>query len=134
MSKLSMAIASRLHFRLLFYFHTIEQGILRVRILFVSELAGGPMRFDLTQGKALRLLIVPQAIRLILPPLTNDFISLLKDSSLVSALMMVELTGAYPKASTILAPACWWRFCIYFLFFRSCGLPPRWRSGSARDD
>ena len=58
----------------------------------------------------------------------------LKDSSLVSALMMVELTGAYPKASTILAPACWWRFCIYFLFFRSCGLPPRWRSGSARDD
>src|SRR5271157_376054 len=54
----------------------------------------------LTQGKALRLIIVPQAIRLILPPLTNDFISLLKDSSLVSALTMVELTGAYHRLAT----------------------------------
>jgi polar amino acid transport system substrate-binding protein len=54
----------------------------------------------LTQGKALRLVIVPQAIRLILPPLTNDFISLLKDSSLVSALTMMELTGAYNRLAT----------------------------------
>jgi polar amino acid transport system substrate-binding protein len=54
----------------------------------------------LTQGKSLRLVIVPQAIRLILPPITNDFISLLKDSSLVSALTMVELTGAYNRLAT----------------------------------
>jgi polar amino acid transport system substrate-binding protein len=54
----------------------------------------------LTHTKALRLVIVPQAIRLILPPLTNDFISLLKDSSLVSALTMVELTGAYHRLAT----------------------------------
>jgi polar amino acid transport system substrate-binding protein len=54
----------------------------------------------LTQGKALRLVIVPQAIRLVLPPLTNDFISLLKDSSLVSALTMLELTGAYNRLAT----------------------------------
>ena len=54
----------------------------------------------LTQGKALRLVILPQAVRLILPPLTNDFISLLKDSSLVSALTMVELTGAYNRLAT----------------------------------
>ena len=45
----------------------------------------------LTRVKALRLVIVPQAIRFILPPFTNDFIALLKDSSLVSALTMVEL-------------------------------------------
>ena len=54
----------------------------------------------LTQGKALRLVIAPQAIRFVLPPLTNDFISLLKDSSLVSALTMVELTGAYHRLAT----------------------------------
>jgi polar amino acid transport system substrate-binding protein len=54
----------------------------------------------LTRFKALRLVIVPQAIRLILPPLTNDFIALLKDSSLVSALTMVELTGAYNRLAT----------------------------------
>ena len=54
----------------------------------------------LTRVKALRLVIVPQAIRFILPPFTNDFIALLKDSSLVSALTMVELTGAYNRLAT----------------------------------
>jgi polar amino acid transport system substrate-binding protein len=54
----------------------------------------------LTRGSALRLVIAPQAIRFILPPFTNDFIALLKDSSLVSALTMVELTGAYNRLAT----------------------------------
>jgi polar amino acid transport system substrate-binding protein len=54
----------------------------------------------LTRINALRLIIVPQAIRLILPPFTNDFIALLKDSSLVSALTMLELTGAYNRLAT----------------------------------
>jgi polar amino acid transport system substrate-binding protein len=54
----------------------------------------------LTQGRALRLVILPQAIRFILPPLTNDFIALLKDSSLVSAITMLELTGAYHRLAT----------------------------------
>ena len=54
----------------------------------------------LTQSQSLRLVIIPQAIRFVLPPLTNDFISLLKDSSLVSALTMVELTGAYHRIAT----------------------------------
>jgi polar amino acid transport system substrate-binding protein len=54
----------------------------------------------LTHSKTLRLVIMPQAIRFVLPPLTNDFIALLKDSSLVSALTMVELTGAYHRLAT----------------------------------
>jgi polar amino acid transport system substrate-binding protein len=54
----------------------------------------------LTRVNALRLVIAPQAIRFILPPFTNDFIALLKDSSLVSALTMVELTGAYNRLAT----------------------------------
>jgi polar amino acid transport system substrate-binding protein len=54
----------------------------------------------LTRRNALRLVIVPQAVRFILPPLTNDFIALLKDSSLVSALTMLELTGAYNRLAT----------------------------------
>ena len=54
----------------------------------------------LTQGRALQLVILPQAIRFILPPLTNDFIALLKDSSLVSAITMLELTGAYHRLAT----------------------------------
>jgi len=54
----------------------------------------------LTQSKTLRLIIIPQAVRLVLPPLTNDFIALLKDSSLVSALTLLELTGAYNRLAT----------------------------------
>ena len=34
----------------------------------------------------------PQAFRLALPPMTNDFVALLKDSSLVSVLTVLELT------------------------------------------
>jgi len=41
---------------------------------------------------AMRLIILPQAIRRILPPLGNDFIALLKDSSLATVLAVNELT------------------------------------------
>jgi polar amino acid transport system substrate-binding protein len=54
----------------------------------------------LSQNQVLRLVIIPQAFRLVLPPITNDFISLLKDSSLLSALTIVELTGAYHRLAT----------------------------------
>ncbi len=40
----------------------------------------------------LRLIRGPQAFRLALAPMTNDFVALLKDSSLVSVLTVVELT------------------------------------------
>lgn len=40
----------------------------------------------------LRHVLVPQALRLALPPMTNDFVSLLKDSSLVSVITVIELT------------------------------------------
>jgi len=36
--------------------------------------------------------LLPQALRLALPPMTNDFVSLLKDSSLVSVITVIELT------------------------------------------
>jgi polar amino acid transport system substrate-binding protein len=41
---------------------------------------------------ALRRIVLPQAFRLALPNTTNDFIALLKDSSLVSVITVVELT------------------------------------------
>jgi polar amino acid transport system substrate-binding protein len=41
---------------------------------------------------ALRRVIVPQALRHAIPNVTNDFIALLKDSSLVSVITVVELT------------------------------------------
>jgi polar amino acid transport system substrate-binding protein len=58
------------------------------------------LALGLSRTKTLRLVILPQAFRLVLPPLTNDFIALLKDSSLVSALTMLELTGVYHRLAT----------------------------------
>lgn len=42
--------------------------------------------------EALRYVILPQAIRVVLPPLGNDFIAMLKDTSLASAIGVKELT------------------------------------------
>ena len=40
----------------------------------------------------MRHIVLPQAIRRVLPPLGNDFIAMLKDSSLLSAIGVGELT------------------------------------------
>jgi polar amino acid transport system substrate-binding protein len=48
-----------------------------------------------TTSQTLRLIVGPQAIRVSIPPMTNDFIALLKDSSLVSAVTLTELTKTY---------------------------------------
>jgi polar amino acid transport system permease protein len=42
--------------------------------------------------QSMRHVILPQAIRVILPPVGNEFIALLKDSSLVSAVALADLT------------------------------------------
>ena len=45
-----------------------------------------------SEAQTLRLIRAPQAFRLALAPMTNDFVALLKDSSLVSVITVVELT------------------------------------------
>ena len=44
----------------------------------------------LSRGQALRYVILPQAVRRVVPPLLNDFIGLQKDTALVSVLGVVE--------------------------------------------
>jgi polar amino acid transport system substrate-binding protein len=46
----------------------------------------------LSEVQTLRLVRAPQALRVALAPMTNDFVALLKDSSLVSVITVVELT------------------------------------------
>jgi polar amino acid transport system substrate-binding protein len=53
----------------------------------------------LSRWQALRHVVFPQALRTALPAVTNDFVALLKDSSLISVITVVELT----KRMTILA-------------------------------
>jgi polar amino acid transport system substrate-binding protein len=58
------------------------------------------LALGMTRLQSLRHVIVPQAMRLVIPPVTNDFISLLKDSSLVSVITMVELTKVYGQLAS----------------------------------
>ena len=46
----------------------------------------------MTWGQTMRYIIVPQAFKRVIPPLGNEFIALLKDSSLVSVIGFEELT------------------------------------------
>jgi polar amino acid transport system permease protein len=56
----------------------------------------------MTYWQAMRYIILPQAIRRVLPPLGNDFIACLKDSSLLTVVAVSELTqlGRLRRSST----------------------------------
>ncbi len=56
----------------------------------------------MTYWQAMRYVILPQAVRNVLPPLGNDFIAIVKDSSLVSVLGVQDITqlGKVYSAST----------------------------------
>ena len=58
----------------------------------------------LTRWHAFRLVVYPQAIRTVLPPLGNDFVAMIKDSALVSALGVQDITqlGKVYSSSTFL--------------------------------
>ena len=46
----------------------------------------------MSHGQAMRFVIVPQAVRKVIPPLLNDLIALMKDTSLVAFIGLAELT------------------------------------------
>lgn len=50
------------------------------------------LALGMTRRQALRYIVLPQALRVALPPIGNDCISLLKDSSLVSVVAVADLT------------------------------------------
>ncbi|HNT78255.1 MAG TPA: amino acid ABC transporter permease [Anaerolineae bacterium] len=56
----------------------------------------------MTYAQSMRYVILPQAVRNVLPPLGNEFIAMLKDSALVSALGVQDITqlGKVYSAST----------------------------------
>jgi polar amino acid transport system substrate-binding protein len=53
----------------------------------------------MTSWQTFKRIIMPQAIRVILPPMTNDFVGLFKDTSIVSVITVVELSKQYQIVS-----------------------------------
>jgi polar amino acid transport system substrate-binding protein len=53
------------------------------------------LSLGLSRWQALRHVIVPQAVRIVMPPVTSDFIALFKDTSVCSVITVVELTKRY---------------------------------------
>jgi cystine transport system permease protein len=74
----------------------------------------------MSRGRALRRIILPQAARVSVPPLSNTFISLVKDTSLASLILVAELFRAAEEIAAfssefmlvyIEAAFIYWAFC-----------------------
>lgn len=75
----------------------------------------------MSRGQSLRRLILPQAARVSVPPLSNTFISLVKDTSLASMILVTELFREAQKIAAftqefmvlyIQAALVYWVFCL----------------------
>jgi polar amino acid transport system permease protein len=78
------------------------------------------MALGLTRWKMMRLVVLPQAIRIMLPPLANEFINTIKWSSIVSIISIQELTfqGLQVMASTQATIEVW--LTISFMYLLLC--------------
>jgi polar amino acid transport system permease protein len=82
----------------------------------------------LTKWQQMRHVILPQALQQILPPLAGQFISLIKDSSIVSIISIQELTfqGMELMAATYLTFEIWITISILYLAMTlTCSLAVR---------
>lgn len=78
------------------------------------------MALGLTRWQMMRLVVLPQAIRIMLPPLANEFINTIKWSSIVSIISIQELTfqGLQVMASTQATIEVW--LTISFMYLLLC--------------
>jgi polar amino acid transport system substrate-binding protein len=53
------------------------------------------LALGMTPAMALRRVVIPQAVRIVIPPVTNDFIAMFKDTSVCSVITVMELTKQY---------------------------------------
>jgi polar amino acid transport system permease protein len=74
--------------------------IVRAGLLAIDEgQTEAAISIGMTRGQTLRLIVLPQAMRVILPPTGNEVISMLKTTSLASAVGVFELLGAADNIS-----------------------------------
>ena len=87
----------------------------------IQSISQGQMRAGLslgmTYGQTMRYIVLPQAFKRIIPPLGNEFIAMLKDSSLVSVIGFEELTrsGQLVIAETYATIEIWTAVALLYL-------------------
>ncbi|NPV56813.1 MAG: amino acid ABC transporter permease [Anaerolineae bacterium] len=87
----------------------------------IQSIAKGQMEAARSLGmsyfQAMRYIILPQAVRVILPPVGNEFISLLKDSSLVSVVAVADMTrrGREFMAANFIPVQTWVMIALLYL-------------------
>jgi polar amino acid transport system permease protein len=87
----------------------------------IQSISKGQMEAAMSLGmnyfRAMRYVILPQAIRVILPPVGNEFIALLKDSSLVSAVAVADMTrrGREYMSSNFIPIETWTMVALLYL-------------------
>ncbi|WP_315766133.1 ABC transporter permease subunit [Bradyrhizobium sp. SZCCHNS2005] len=74
-----------------FIAEVVRAGILSVH---KGQMEAG-VSLGLSRGRVLRLIVIPQALRVILPPLTNQYLNLTKNSSLAVAIGYPELVSVF---------------------------------------
>jgi polar amino acid transport system permease protein len=81
----------------------------------------------MTRTQTLRRIVLPQAFRIVIPPIGNEFIAMMKDSSLVSVMAVWELTFRAQKIGRqnfrtmetfIIAAAFYWLLTVIFQFLQ----------------
>lgn len=83
------------------YTATFIAEIVRSGIQAVSQgQTEAALSLGLNSGQTLRLVILPQALKVIIPPLTNQYLNLTKNSSLAAAIGYPDLVSSF--AGTVL--------------------------------
>jgi len=81
----------------------------------------------LSYAQTMRYIIVPRAFRRLIPPLTNEFIMLIKDTSLVSVIGLVEIVRAaqeiqsqtFNSSALIAAALIYLAICLPLIYLTS---------------
>ncbi len=95
-----------------------------------------------TQWRTFSRIILPQAMRVIVPPTGNQFISLLKGTSLVSVIAMTDLlfsvqliyNRTYQVVPLLLVACIWYLVVVSLLTFVQRRLERRYGKGQRRDE
>jgi polar amino acid transport system substrate-binding protein len=85
------------------------------------------LALGMSRRLALKRVIIPQAVRIVIPPVTNDFIALFKDTSVCSVITLTELTKEYSMLAQSAGAAVEFAIAVAVLYMMM-SLPLSWFS------